>query len=157
MTEGAPRGTIRGMSRNRHQSTEPETTLSDEEIPGVTTPVDPPPGAHETPSAGKAAPDAAPSADLKPTPSGQSDPLAQAKISGQAGLRGGSLLAELNALPPIGALEGIRANAQGGYYRTVPAAQLVTDLEGLTFETPEQTAIRDALIERAKGGAYSGA
>jgi hypothetical protein len=121
-------------NKHRHQSTEPETTPDAE--------------------AGAAA-----SADLKPTADGQSDPAAQAKISTQGGLRagGGDLVAELGALPAIGALDGIRANAQTGYYKTVPAAQLVADLEGLTFETDDQTAVRDALIERAKSGTFSGA
>lgn len=123
------------MSKHRHQSTEPETT-SDADLQG-----------------------AAASANLQPTEDGQSDPAAQSKISAQGGLRsgGGDLLAELGALPQIGALDGIRANAQAGYYRTVPAAQLVADLEGLTFESDEQTAVRDALIERAKSGTFSGA
>jgi hypothetical protein len=122
------------MSKHRHQ-TDPETTSTPDAEAG-----------------------AAASADLKPTADGQSDPAAQAKISTQGGIRGGGdLSAELGALPPIGALDGIRANAQTGYYKTVPAAQLVADLEGLTFETDDQTAVRDALIERAKGGTFSGA
>ena len=127
------------MSKNRHQSTEPETTSgtsgTDAELKG-----------------------AAASADLEPAAGSVTDPAAQAKISAQGGLRagGGDLLAELGALPPIGALDGLRANAQAGYYRSVPAAQLVADLEGLTFETPEQTAVRDALIERARSGTFSG-
>jgi len=123
-------------NKHRHQ-TEPETTSgtgSDADLQG-----------------------AAASANLQPGEDGQSDPAAQAKISVQGGLRGGGdLLAELGALPPIGALDGLRANAQAGYYKSVPAAQLVADLEGLTFESDEQTAVRDALIERAKSGTFSG-
>ena len=97
-------------------------------------------------------------ADAQPAADGQPDPAAQAKISAAAGARsGGDLLAELGALPAIGALDGIKANAQAGYYRTVPAEHLVTDLQALTFENEEHGKVRDALVERARGGAFSGA
>ena len=100
---------------------------------------------------------AAEQANLEPTPEGQSDPAAQAKISVAAGQRGthGDLVSGLAGLPAIGALDGIRANAQAGYYKTVPAEQLVTDLEALSFESDEHTAARDKLVEQARSGAFS--
>lgn len=117
------------MTRNRSTTTEPDTT-------------DPAASATEQ-------------ANLKGS-GDQPDPAAQAKISTAAGQRGlGDLLSELGALPPLPALEGIRANAQSGYYKTVPAEQLVTDLQGVHFENDEHGKVRDALIERVKGGAFS--
>lgn len=86
----------------------------------------------------------------------QPDPAAQAKISAAAGQRGlGDLTSELGALPPLPALEGIRANAQAGYYKSVPADQLVADLQGVHFENEEHAKVRDALVERVRGGAFS--
>jgi len=118
------------MTRKSHHTTEPETT--------------------------EPATSAAEHAGLEPGPAGQPDPMAQAKISMAGGRSGsGDLVSELGALPSIGALDGIRANAQTGYYKTVPAAQLVADLEALVFDTDEQKAVRDALIERAKSGSFS--
>lgn len=120
------------MSRKSHHPPEPETTETE-------------------PLAGAAA-----EAQLEPSPDGQPDPAGQAKISAAGGQHAaGDLVSELGALPAIGALDGIRANAQAGYYKTVPAEQLVADLEGLTFETEEQQAVHRALIERARGGSFS--
>lgn len=88
---------------------------------------------------------------------GKPDPLAQARISAAAGNRGsGDLLAELGALPQVSQLDGIKANAQAGYYRTVPAEQLAADLQALQFEDEGAGKVRDALVERARGGAFSG-
>jgi hypothetical protein len=99
---------------------------------------------------------AAEQANLKPGPDGQPDPAGQAKISAAGGQRGrGDLVTELGALPPIAALDGVRANAKAGYYATVPTADLVADLEGVTFEDEEHAKVRDALVERVKGGAFS--
>lgn len=112
-----------------------------------------------------AGPDAPPAAALpqveaeaqKKADEGKPDPLAQARISAAAGNRGsGDLLSELGALPQVSQLDGIRANAQAGYYRTVPAEQLATDLQGLQFEDEGAAKVRDALVERARGGAFSG-
>lgn len=102
---------------------------------------------------------AAEQANLEPSPAGQSDPAAQAKISTTAGQRGtrGDLVGGLAGLPQVAALEGIRSNAQAGYYATVPAAQLVADLEAVTFEDAEHTAARDKLIEQARAGSFSAA
>jgi hypothetical protein len=119
------------MTKNRHHTSETENV---------------PPAASAAEQAG-----------LEETPDGQSDPAAQAKISAAAGQRGthGDLVSGLAGLPAIGALDGIRSNAQAGYYKTVPAEQLVTDLEGLTLEDEAHKAARDKLIEQARSGAFS--
>jgi hypothetical protein len=135
------------MSKHSKQ-TDPETKTIDEAPPAGEAPADVvPPAASQS---------AAESADLKPGPGGAPDPAAQAKISAQAGVSSGDLASELGALPNIAALEGIKANARAGYYRGVPAEELARDLSGLTFESDEHSKIRDALVERAKGGAFSG-
>ena len=85
----------------------------------------------------------------EPGPPGQPDP----KLGQRA--RSGDLVSELGALPPLPALEGVRANAAAGYYKTRPADDLVVDLEGVSFESDEHGKVRDALVERAKGGAFS--
>lgn len=118
------------MSKHKSHTTEPDTT--------------------------EPATSAADQADLKETPDGQPDPAAQAKISAAGGQRGrGDLVSELGSLPPLPALDGIRSNASAGYYKTRPADELVADLQGLAFENDEHGKVRDALVERAKGGAFS--
>lgn len=135
--------------------TEPSETARAERAPGDE--VDPPKAADAPadvvpPAASQSAGE---SANLKRGPGGAPDPAAQAKISAQAGVGTGDLFSELSALPAIPALEGIKANARAGYYESVPSEHLVADLSGVSFESAEHTKIRDALVERAKGGAFS--
>lgn len=118
------------MSKHRSETTEPDNT--------------------------KPAASAAEQAHLEKGGDGQPDPAAQAKISAAAGQRGrGDLATELGALPNVAALDGVRANAAAGYYKTRPADELVADLQGVQLESEEHQKIRDALVERAKGGAFS--
>lgn len=101
---------------------------------------------------------AAEQAGVEQDPPGQPDPMGQAKISAAGGQRagGGDLLAELGALPQVSQLDAIKANAQGGYYRTVPSERLAADLQALQFDDEGAVKVRDALVERARGGAFSG-
>lgn len=138
------------MSRNRNQSSTTDTTPEPETQPEPETPE------PENVRGVDTAPSATAAADLEPGPQG-TDPAAQSKISGIAGVRSsGDLASELGSLPAISALDGIKSNAAAGYYKTVPAEQLVADLQALTFENEEHVAVRDALVERARGGAFSG-
>lgn len=65
--------------------------------------------------------------------------------------------AELDALPPVAALDAIKANAAVGYYDAAPAGHLAADLAALCYETDEHRALLGALVERAKAGAFSAA
>ncbi len=153
------------MSKHSKQS-HPETTTETTDDPaghpgptGATGPLGEPGATGEAPAdvvPPAASQTAAESADLKPGPGGAPDPAAQAKISAQAGVGTGDLFSELGALPSIPALEGIKANARAGYYKSVPADELARDLSGVNFESDEHSKIRDALVQRAKGGAFSG-
>jgi len=140
------------MSRSKHHDTtetktETESPAAGEGAPPAAAPADAvPPAATQS---------AAESANLKSPEGGGTDPAAQAKISAQAGIKSGDLASELGALPNIPALDGIKANARAGYYKSVPAEQLAADLGAVSFESEEHAKIRDALVERAKGGAFS--
>lgn len=131
----------------KHPQSEHETTSTPRE----------PDAGPEAPAAAAAPLAHAEAEAQKKADEGKPDPMAQAKISAAAGTRGsGDLLAELGALPQVSQLDGIKANAQAGYYRTVPAEQLASDLQALQFEDAAHGQVRDALVERARGGAFSG-
>lgn len=85
---------------------------------------------------------------------GQPDPLAQMKISGATGAHG-SLSQELAKLPPIAALDGLKANAAAGYYRGVGKEELIATLKGLPFEDESARVQRDWLVQRAESGEFS--
>ena len=91
---------------------------------------------------------------------GHPDPLAQIKISGEAGALGGasSLTTELGKLPAIPALDSLKANAASGYYGTVPAKELADALRALPLDAASEDARahRDALVKRAEAGAFGG-
>jgi|SRR5690349_22731611 len=85
---------------------------------------------------------------------GHPDPLAQIHLAAKGGPSG--LVAALNDLPNIPALDGLRANANAGYYRTAPTEELVKALEGLPLprENAQALAARDAIVARAKAGEF---
>lgn len=129
-------------------------------VAGRAAPVAPPPPAPEAPPA--EAPAAQPSTPLAAVQAevqaaadaGHPDPLAQMKISGAAGMHG-DLGTELSKLPPIAALDGLKANAAAGYYRGVPKDELVATLKGLPFEDESARVQRDWLVQRAESGEFS--
>lgn len=141
-------------SKHSDPETKPETTTESTEPPDTGEPLPGPALADVVPPA--ASQTVEESANLKRGPGGAPDPLAQQKISAQAGVGTGDLFSELGALPAIPALDGLKSNARAGYYKSVPTDELVRDLSGVSFESEEHTKIRDALVERAKGGAFSG-
>ena len=85
---------------------------------------------------------------------GKPDPFAQSKISGAAGVTG-DLVTALGNLPQIAALDGIKAAAASGYYRTVPKDELLAQLRGLPFEDETGKVQRDWLVQRAESGEFS--
>lgn len=98
-----------------------------------------------------------------PTPTNEDQPTADDDYDLQASLDKvaakhappSSLAAELGALPPVAALDAIKANAQAGYYDGAPAEHLLADLAALNYETDEHRALLGALIERVKARAFS--
>lgn len=109
----------------------------------------------EAPAAQPSTPLAAVQAEVQAAAdAGKPDPLAQSKISGAAGAHG-DLVTELSKLPPIAALDGLKANAAAGYYRGVPKDELIATLKGLPFEDESARVQRDWLVQRAESGEFS--
>jgi hypothetical protein len=67
-----------------------------------------------------------------------------------------ALVAELDLLSQVPGWENVRQNAAAGYYQTVAKTDLATDIRGLTFETPPETAAAEALAVRAAAGEFGG-
>lgn len=96
-------------------------------------------------------------ADALPTAEGHPDPHAQSKITGAAGaVDRGNLVAALARLPLVSQLSGLRANAQAGFYGTVPPAELVSALRAVKLEDEEARTTLDTIIVRAEQGEFSG-
>jgi outer membrane biosynthesis protein TonB len=109
----------------------------------------------EAPAAQPSTPLAAVQAEVQAAAdAGHPDPLAQIKISGAAGAHG-DLVTELSKLPPIAALDGLKANAAAGYFRGVPKDELIATLKGLPFEDESARVQRDWLVQRAESGEFS--